>query len=36
VYRWAGKMLADAARLRSHDRLEGRLAEVVQAERVRA
>ncbi len=27
VYRWAGKMLVDAARLRSHDRLEGRLAE---------
>ena len=25
VYRWAGKMLVDAARLRSHDRLEGRL-----------
>jgi trehalose 6-phosphate synthase len=34
VYRWAGKMLADAARLRSHDRLEGRLAEAVNSERV--
>jgi len=32
VYRWAGKMLVDAARLRSHDRLEGRLAEAVQGE----
>jgi hypothetical protein len=29
VYRWAGKMLADAARLRSHDRLEGWLADSV-------
>jgi trehalose 6-phosphate synthase len=28
VYRWAGRMLADAARLRRHDRLEGRLAEL--------
>ena len=26
VYRWAGEMLADAARLRSHERLAGRLA----------
>jgi len=32
IYRWAGKMLVDAARLRSHGRLEGRLAERVQAE----
>jgi trehalose 6-phosphate synthase len=32
VYRWAGKMLVDAARLRSHGRLEGRLAEGVQSE----
>jgi trehalose 6-phosphate synthase len=35
VYRWAGKMLVDAARLRSHDRLEGRLAEKVPGELVR-
>jgi trehalose 6-phosphate synthase len=27
VFRWAGRMLVDAARLRSHDRLVGRLAE---------
>jgi len=27
VYRWAGEMLVDAARLRSHERLTGRLAE---------
>ncbi len=27
VYRWAGKMLADAARLRSQERVAGRLAE---------
>ena len=27
VYRWAGRMLVDAARLRSRDRLTGRLAE---------
>jgi trehalose 6-phosphate synthase len=27
VYRWAGKMLADAAHLRSQERLSGRLAE---------
>jgi trehalose 6-phosphate synthase len=27
VYRWAGKMLADAARLRNQDRVAGRLAE---------
>jgi trehalose 6-phosphate synthase len=26
IYRWAGRMLADAARLRSRDRLTGRLA----------
>jgi trehalose 6-phosphate synthase len=26
VYRWAGRMLVDAARLRRHDRLAGRLA----------
>jgi trehalose 6-phosphate synthase len=36
VYRWAGKMLVDAARLRSHDRLEGRLAERVQGEMARS
>jgi trehalose 6-phosphate synthase len=35
VYRWAGKMLVDAARLRSHDRLEGRLSEKPQGELVR-
>jgi len=35
VYRWAGKMLVDAARLRSHDRLEGRLAEGVPSETAR-
>jgi trehalose 6-phosphate synthase len=27
VYRWAGRMLVDAARLRTHERLTGRLAE---------
>jgi trehalose 6-phosphate synthase len=27
VYRWAGRMLVDAARLRSRDRLTGRLAD---------
>jgi trehalose 6-phosphate synthase len=27
VYRWAGRMLADAARLRSRDRLTGRLTD---------
>lgn len=27
VYRWAGEMLTDAARLRSHERLTGRLTE---------
>jgi trehalose 6-phosphate synthase len=32
VYRWAGRMLVDAARLRSRDRLTGRLTEhVIQA-----
>jgi trehalose 6-phosphate synthase len=31
VYRWAGRMLTDAARLRSHERLEGRLAQRAQA-----
>ena len=31
VYRWAGRMLSDAARLRSHERLEGRLAQSAQA-----
>ncbi len=36
VYRWAGKMLVDAAKLRSHDRLEGRLTEKPQPELVRA
>jgi len=35
VYRWAGKMLVDAARLRSRDRLEGRLAEGVQSKMAR-
>ena len=28
VYRWAGKMLVDAARLRSQERVAGRLTEV--------
>jgi trehalose 6-phosphate synthase len=27
VYRWAGKMLMDAARLRNQERVAGRLAE---------
>jgi trehalose 6-phosphate synthase len=27
VYRWAGRMLVDAARLRSRDRLTGRLGD---------
>jgi trehalose 6-phosphate synthase len=27
VYRWAGRMLVDAARLRSRDRLTGRLTD---------
>jgi len=27
VYRWAGKMLVDAARLRNQERVTGRLAE---------
>jgi trehalose 6-phosphate synthase len=27
VYRWAGKMLVDAAHLRNQERLTGRLAE---------
>ena len=27
VYRWAGKMLVDAAQLRSRERLTGKLAE---------
>ena len=27
IYRWAGKMLVDAARLRNQERLTGRLAE---------
>jgi hypothetical protein len=27
VYRWAGKMLVDAARLRNQERVAGRLAE---------
>jgi trehalose 6-phosphate synthase len=27
VYRWAGRMLVDAARLRRRERLSGRLAE---------
>lgn len=29
VYRWAGKMIVDAAQLRSHDRLTGRLTDHV-------
>jgi trehalose 6-phosphate synthase len=29
VYRWAGRMLVDAARLRSRDRLTGRLTDHV-------
>ena len=32
VYRWAGEMLSDAARLRSHERLTGRLLEGAAAE----
>jgi trehalose 6-phosphate synthase len=31
VYRWAGRMLVDAARLRSRDRLTGRLGERLRA-----
>ena len=31
VYRWAGRMLSDAARLRSRDQLRGRLAQNVNA-----
>jgi trehalose 6-phosphate synthase len=31
VYRWAGRMLVDAARLRSRERLTGRLTEHVVA-----
>ncbi|MBI4512151.1 MAG: trehalose-6-phosphate synthase [Deltaproteobacteria bacterium] len=31
VYRWAGRMLVDAARLRSRDRLTGRLADHITA-----
>jgi len=31
VYRWAGRMLADAARLRSRDQLRGRLTRSVNA-----
>jgi trehalose 6-phosphate synthase len=31
VYRWAGRMLVDATRLRRHDRLAGRLGEPVTA-----
>ena len=27
VYRWAGKMLVDAARIRNQERVAGRLAE---------
>ncbi len=30
VYRWAGRMLADAARLRRHDRISGRLGDGLQ------
>ncbi|MGB7986603.1 MAG: trehalose-6-phosphate synthase [Terracidiphilus sp.] len=33
VYRWAGKMLVDAARVRNQDRLTGRLAERANAGR---
>jgi trehalose 6-phosphate synthase len=29
VYRWAGRMLVDAARLRRRDRLSGRLSETL-------
>jgi trehalose 6-phosphate synthase len=29
VYRWAGRMIVDAARLRRHDRLSGRLRESI-------
>jgi trehalose 6-phosphate synthase len=32
VYRWAGRMLVDAARLRSRDRLTGRLTDYLVAE----
>jgi len=35
VYRWAGRMLADAARLRSRDRLTGRLTDHLAAAGVR-
>jgi trehalose 6-phosphate synthase len=31
VYRWAGRMLVDAARLRRRDRLTGRLTDLVAA-----
>jgi trehalose 6-phosphate synthase len=31
VYRWAGRMLGDAARLRSRDRLTGRLTDHLKA-----
>jgi trehalose 6-phosphate synthase len=31
VYRWAGKMLVDAARLRNQERVTGRLAERAHA-----
>jgi trehalose 6-phosphate synthase len=31
VYRWAGRMLADAARLRQRDRLSSRLSPALRA-----
>ena len=31
IYRWAGRMLRDAARLRRRDRLSGRLSESFSA-----
>jgi trehalose 6-phosphate synthase len=31
VYRWAGRMLADAARLRQRDRLSSRIAPPLRA-----
>jgi trehalose 6-phosphate synthase len=36
VYRWAGRMLVDAARLRSRDRLTGRLTDHLIAEAARS
>ena len=31
IYRWAGRMLADAARLRRRERLTGRLSDHITA-----